>query len=785
MISKNIKPLYLILISLLLIIGKAFAQDHPNYMYVPKALNKYVKASFIEDIYNNNVSLVSLTEKANSTRFWTVYSDRANNTLYTKGGWEKENERPLKLMERVVVKDIKERDGNTWLHVYSKSYKEMGKNPKNHVERGWIKAENVLLSNFALLNNQGIPKKRLMLYSLGEPNEEIQKEHYYYYNQPEVGAKGDENVARKFRIFYVLKKEPGWVLLSKTDKLEGSNEIGDILGWVPRRYTTAWDHRVCYEPASNREAYNTYKNKDLPIFSRKRTLNQFIETGKLQETEVFKTFHVKSERPRPYIMRMPIMNNIGANKKKVVTIQSINEMTNEEEAKIDKKINTLENKQELVNILLVVDATESMSKYLPQIKESITEIIRNNNISDANTSLRFGLAVYRDYPDDSDDFNLVPLTEDHDKVINKLLQTDTHSKDKDLPEAQYQGLVKGIRKAGFNKDNSNVVVLVGDAGNHTNDPEGYTSDKVINALQEYNASMIAFQVINGKAPSYDTFNFDVMNYLTKSAEEYGGVELRETGNKNTYKLVYPGLSEEERSLLRFGRFTYASGDQNIMEPSILKDNITRLVSDYLFTVEKGITILKNMREGNVQGDMNPEMVKWLKDHDFSEEQIGKLQNLGEFTKRGYISKKYYNNDVKAFSPVVFLSSNEKRKIDNTLRKLTKGKMSITERKKALQNTLLEQCKKILGEVSDRQIYDKNMNEIWQIILSIPFTGSSKIKNTLLRNIKSISDKKFRPFYDGFEEAANEFITNDYRNSRFELANQTYYWIPLKDIPGNA
>ena len=120
------------------------------------------------------------------------------------------------------------------------------------------------------------------------------------------------------------------------------------------------------------------------------------------------------------------------------------------------------------------------------------------------------MAVYRDYPDGKNLLDLEPLTFDYDKIIAKVKETKCFSNDKNLPEAMYNGLINGIEKAGFNPSYSNVVVLIGDAGNHEPDPKGNTLEKAINTLYNYEASLIAFQVNYAETSdgTFDKFNFD-------------------------------------------------------------------------------------------------------------------------------------------------------------------------------------------------------------------------------------------------------------------------------------
>ena len=456
-------------------------------------------------------------------------------------------------------------------------------------------------------------------------------------------------------------------------------------------------------------------------------------------------------------------------------------------ANIEDKIQRLQDRRKMINILFVLDATQSMARYIPRVSQSIVRIIEDNRLRDAQTKLRFGLAVYRDYPDSVNKqlFEITPLTANEKTITDKLDELWVGSVAQPMPEAQYYGLINGIQKAGFHPDNSNVAVLIGDCGNHREDPGGFDVDKAVDALVKNNINLTSFQVVYGNHPAYRDFNFDVQDYLRKAAlkqvVDQSLVKLEQSTFENTYKLVYPDLSEENRSLYMFGRFTHASENQP-MDPAILEENIVDALNQYLLNVDNSITIFRNMLEGT--SVIDDAFVEWLRSKGWSEEDIMNLRRMGEITARGYLSTKFPGKQIEVYNPVVFMSSNEKQQIIRMFQELTIGNLSITERKKALQDAFLLQTQKMLGNDSESIILNMTIDEIWGILLAVPFTGSPSIRNMRLSTISQLPDTEFRRFYYDFEKKAKGFIGNDYRRRQFKLGDATYYWIPLEDIPGN-
>ena len=84
------------------------------------------------------------------------------------------------------------------------------------------------------------------------------------------------------------------------------------------------------------------------------------------------------------------------------------------------------------------------------------------------------------------------ISRNTEELIDFLSREDMcKSKDNDLPEALYNGLIN-IEDAGFVERQSNIVVLIGDAGNHYPDPKGIKLADVLGVVKKYDVSFISF-----------------------------------------------------------------------------------------------------------------------------------------------------------------------------------------------------------------------------------------------------------------------------------------------------
>lgn len=775
-----------------LIVPLAYSQNNSatckkyGYLSVPDELSSYCKSSFIEDINNKKISLEDLASTNESC--WQVYSDRAENTLFNNPNGTANGD-VLDFLEMIYVKEVK---GN-WLNVFSAIYDKDRHNIEYNKNRGWIKSKQLILTPYSLLNEKSSPKKAMVLISISNLNPQQVNaallENKFYNKPSATSSNATGQNAKKFDIYFILKEEGGAILLSRTDKLTGSNKQlqSNVPGWIPTANLTFWDTRICLEPSSLTSAYSEYQDKPLPIFDSQSDLANFIKTQNYNKNDVFKKYTLKQQRPNSYEMRMPILNNLDAQSKEVVTIATIgnsNDNSFEERAKLDRKIQEAKSKLENVNVLFVIDATQSMTKYYEPVANSIVKIIENNELKNSTNNLRFGLVIYRDYADNNSVYEIEPLTTDYRKIINKVHTTRCFSADKDLPEAQYNAMERGIKEAGFDANQSNILVLIGDAGNHQPDPKGKNSNSIVNLLYQYQISLIAFQVMNGRDPSFMDFNSDAQDYLRNTAEKYinkSNVKLENVSVKNTFKLKFISGKTNENELYMFGRFTYASGNQ-AMPTSILEKNIVSSFNEYSDVVDNMKSVMEGMSNRN--GVFTPEIIDLLKRKGFNDKDIDLLKQAGDITKSGFTSVNMYGKDNDCFVPVVFLSYDEKETMTDRLQRLVNKKGSTTEKKKRLKDSILDECQKMLGDPNQNNILDKTFDEIWDILLGVPFNGNSTVKKTKLRDLDKLKDETFDEFYSSFEIKAKKFATNQYKDSEFLLADQKFYWIPFKDIPGN-
>lgn len=327
----------------------------------PSEFRAYVKASEMERYYNGgSLDGLNYDYRGAKENCWRVYSDRDDNKLYASPAGL-ETGKVLSLMEMLRVCEV---SGN-WIKVISL---------ESTAEQGWIKAENLVLNSYAILNEHGITRKALVLISLDNTNmsqmqniKDADLDQYKFFTSPVTTQENYKSTETSFSIYYVLKDTRGAMLLSKIDKLDnlGAGTLESI-GWIRDIHVTPWDSKVCLEPQYNNPYSDAYKDVSIPVFHEFGDLNAYLQmnSANVENNKVAMNWEVSNKRINK--MRMPILEHIDTDLKKVATVGYIGEQIELQE-QLKEKYDTekeIDRKQKSrLNVLYVVDATSSLDDY--------------------------------------------------------------------------------------------------------------------------------------------------------------------------------------------------------------------------------------------------------------------------------------------------------------------------------------------------------------------------------------------------------------------------------------
>lgn len=783
------------------LLGHAQPKDKDGHIYIPSELSSYVGTQLMNDLFNGMRSLNSLTY--NTETPWVVFSDRSNNKTMNAPNSTFPFGRELDFMEPLYVTQV----NGSWLKVQKRSERVEGKLIRN-IDVGWLHADKTVLTRYPVLNEFRSTRKAMALISLEDKSiglKELEKlkEQYVLYADP--NGKFKKGISEKFQIYYILKELNGMKLLAGTDELDNNKEAlyVNVAGWMRNTNITNWDSKVCLEPNSGKMIERQYNGKTADVFDSKETLEAWHRSGHTNPHKRVISFPLGDTVLPPSVMRMPILSTPekgGLQTVKVATVGNPNEssITTQQRVKLQEELRELTSKSKDVNVVFVIDGTKSMERYYKSVAASVQKVFDESETLAIGARLRFGAVIYRDYADVPNDYEVFPLTANKDDVEKWLMNVRCYSNDNDIPEAQYNGIIKGLDKVGMKNDQSNVVVLVGDAGNHS--PDKHTLDQATSIISKYNANFISFQVFGDKDDRwYNKFNLDAKKYLvglSKASIKNSSIKpklAKKPHFDNTFEIKFLSSDGNDyTNLYMFGLFTYAP-DRVQMRTEVLEEGIRDALSNYLEQLNVKIQTINGLLSGrNSSQSYDPQIPKIFCEKCCSDTEadynrcVQLLSNMGDFSFIGYTDMKLYGQrDV--YKPVVFLSYKELTSLQTKFSKLSSPLLTNSQ----LRNRMYEAIIGLMKVIKDDPvaiIEEKTLNETWELILGIPFDESNiynDLGNVKIKDLRSNQSQDFKDFLDDVSIKSKSFNATKFKNNSFELSGTQFFWVPLSEFPGNG
>jgi len=772
---------------------------------------------------------------------WMVYSDRSNNKTYsTSNGLT--IFKTIDFLQSFYV--IEEKDG--WIHIFKEAEGTEGSFTlsKNAVDYGWVKTENMLLWRRCLYTNKDVSKKAMLLNTMQSVQSSIKKgesQTVKFFKDPKLIDPTDKQ-SNIFSIFFIFKQYPETgpptsVLLGEKEVASGGIVTDEIWGWVDYKRITGWDHRVSILPNVDQNAINDRKKT-----STKATVLMDVERAKLfqdNKTVTEPQIYWKENQYRTSFlgtyMRFPVLwdskkieENNGIMKVGVMgEIQGVETTVNSYAyAEVQSKINTSRKQLKNINLVFVVDGTSSMSAYFPKIAEAIVQVMKQLDPGDkkGKNSFRFGAVVYRDKEEGEGRLTEVfPLTSNVNEIAVKLQGVKAGDiKDKDPEEAMFYGIKTAIRALSVPEDQTNYMILVGDAGSHNRQDETQVPmQEIVDLLAKYSFNFLAFQVHNpGGSNAYSEFvrqNRDIVEQVSQKAYQRAKNTATAAGGKvpnppkqrmdaNSHKYVMDNAAS-------YGSVYFAIPGQRVA-PETLKKEIIYAVNAAADTTNavleavskaafEGKSIQTAIDDANKKAGAGntatPSSEKvdffasgvWLaiENAKISPEQMKiLLDEHYQMYVTGYTTLRKSNSTTSLWQYDLFYTSDEFFDVKKAFEKLTES-ISAPQRRKLFSEAWRQLLTKSLGERGTEEIGSKTIEEAERMVFGLPGTSEflglklsdlddpAKFSNEKLSIWQSKIDMKLKILNRIWNNAGG----NDKEYS-FDSNDTRYFWVPQTILP---
>ena len=736
---------------------------------------------------------------------WIVYSDRENNPTYQDASCSQPTGKKLKFGDKLYVAKVQGGAAYVFKTNRNVNYPKI----KNADFLGWVPISNLLLWETCPKSKNQIYRKALVVYNPSEDKSTegpINKDPKFF-----LAPSDDANVgladAKSLDILFIMKKVQNgpntYYLLSNQ---YNCRDIGSSLyGWLPSSYITEWDQRLAIEPSSDAAVVRKYKAANLKpaAYSRIEEAQRYFNNSTMGRP-LYTYDKFSTVRMDPLIMRQPILDStINHYIYKVAVTTSIEGSDKgggmgyqERKADVQRKIDALTRMQQHINIIFVIDATNSMKEFYPAISNALKDIKGYEFFSDPKTKslIKIGVVLYRDSKREPEYF---PLNHDIDKLVSFLNDVKTSPDGKDDRVALFNGIETALdcKKMGYNSEHSNYLILLGDAGNNQKDNLGtHWSElcgKLALKLADNKINFLAYQISN-KGSNADA---DYINQVKKMQRDLTAKYVEVTGTQMDYKRVSQSvsklvrLSTGEDDLPIYSMSEYAEPGETKSASVITKAIVSHAQTFYNIISER-ITKYNRLAEGGYRVSSDAEEDAIREELRLSGWDNAKIESTIRFMKQGGVAKfttfapvmtktELASTQYPIYNYVLFFSQDE---LTDLIRDLEKLNNIRGDERKAYQEAVISMGRAMLGDFSQAQINSMDINELMGQIYGVPVNISTlgfKIDEITEKPVEEVKEYivDFRRKLDDLKSAV------DNGEGRFEKNGTFYYWISTDVMPG--
>jgi virulence-associated protein VapD len=762
--------------------------------------DRYKKPTF-----ESNVDYSPTT--ALSSQNWSVWIDRTGVT--TKNG------STPKFMDRFLVVDEKD----NMIHIVSEDASfssSMGEFMTEPQDYGWVDKSVCVLSPNALYSSKTNFRMKIMTITTPEQMmgdmERIKDgaKKLAFFDTPTATAPNDKETPL-FEFFYILKKEGNRYMVCKKDNISRGRSVDFVNGWVDIPSVQLWDQRQALEPNWDPEASRERQKMNVrsSIFSNEAQAKRFA-AARQNGDSAFWNDDRYTRRYSPYWKRLPIFNQTGNIVETAVVSDLVIEgnkgdtvikkVKGDDMLKIQEMLNEQIDKARRINLVFVIDGTQSMDKYFGSVRRAVLQSA--SAMQNSVNIFRYGAVIYRDYEKpDRDSCYLVQRLTDYGQFTRFINSVDANDKscwDQSTSEGMYLGLkkVENVLR-GFEKQ-TNIIILIGDSG----DREGtgrITEADVMPMLKQFNCSILAMQVHNNTDQSYEDFRLQVRDLGLSNAQgisdilkqKYGTLNLTSLNNKPRW--IQNSNGNRTLFNLQFtpvnGAFQYVPRGQEI-SPEVAEAEVKRIITltdirnDSLITgLRKLLTIVPE--DLNKESGLTQEAIQLLMKAGFSADQINILRQKNyQFMLRGMTPIKVDSVASKVYNYVLFLDQVEFDDLQTTLNKIFEEGQTAYKRREKLKNSWQEILRLNYGATPE-EIADKSLAELMKLITGLPSLNPllNKYKMNDLTDVNKVSDAEFDDMVNDIKKKRDGLIRLSGNKEFLFLSNdRAWYWIPQSYLP---
>jgi len=724
----------------------------------------------------------NLTENA-----WIVYAISKGITVYEEPSFssQKINTTDIQFMEDFYVADIR---GDFMLLIYTGDdlnnrdlvIPDKIRNNRSVIKHssrsdgyiGWVNIDDLLLWDICPRTKDGIFKKVAIAKDVDLMSASTAQSMPQLYNNSEC-KKDEENIRylNAFEFYFLLKKnQDGNALVYSSYILSDNMKDEAYVGWIRYGEFIDWNTRVCWEPAFegslNDYAYTFQSEDDAYDYN----MHNLRSSSKLDGKRKSAQFEPRS----PVInFKTPVaLLSVLANKTEGSLIDYV---------EMQKQLKQMENSLNKINLVFVMDATNSMKSCFTAMSNAVAEIA--NYRYGEGSNVRFGAVIFRNYKDKASGglIESYPLTSDPQNMVDYLKNVKCYSVSKDPQEAMFKGLTYAADNMGLNSDESNYIILISDVSSKSPDAEGWDVRKVADKLAKKKINLVAFQARSQEDAVYQDFGSQMEDVITNTLRQLGYPYNHITYNGQSQISIYSQKNPPTKWPLRPMGYKIKNSNDKVVRESELQNMATDIIKTFIQTTQKNI--------GDLKGKVSSGEITTLFDQSICDELIRKqiiqkCEDLrGAIKVAGYAKRE--NNGRAMFTPCVYMADKELENFIRDLSTATTG--SSSNRRGKLQQVIKKMVLSYTGQKFTADAIDLDFGKIMKEVEKECGYHFYQDVKTHVENPDALDDSQVEVIVRRLKNNITTLqnLQNDKSTYKEESKGRhytRYYYILLRDMP---
>ena len=744
----------------------------------PEILNKnLLKLSDLEKEFKPNINS-KWGQKKTVNNYWEAWSDRHDNTTYKKPRGTEPFER-LDFGEKVIIAKI---DGD-WALVYQDArtdkFPAISPTAKS---KGWIELDKLLLWKSCPADDRGVLQKALIAFNLNKigQNEKMEARRYW----SPVDNRQSDALKMDMNFYYVMKVYTDGnderSLLCKQSDFTGNN----LYGWVNKKNYAPWNQRTCLEPNWDPEYVESHKGQKAYVYNSDQLSDDSYATfwtfgtsnGDPDRSMMYRMKHSQLRFP---ILSQPVNNAVHCTSFADRTGSS--NQTGGFSGDITDEVNSKSHKMQHMNIILAIEATTEMSKYMPAIQAALASC---SSYASQGITAKVGAVLYRGDADQEDGIDIVPLTKPDDA---RLLATINAEKANGTLTGNERSVAlpsgieaaTDINKMGFDKDERNLLLIIGNRGASSED-NTLESPQLLKRLTDNKIQMMSIQVMRNATGSWARYTDQVNKLITENVNaQYKSIgdEAKFATSRNNDGYSFKSTNRES---VYFASTRYGSMGQG-MAPA----DVTRYIQNGIAGFAKTIVTYHNTFEQAVNDiEFYPEFLKSI----LGVGNYAKWKELKAISAFGGYAKMQDSDGKNLWHCILYLSSGELEDLVKKLQRTSEAAQLRSQDRTHYLNAMRALLKAQLPEKTEKEIEAMSADDIQEAIygLNVP-TASMNLKKYSIKDLANSSVVNNAEYFEILNNFASKYeelrrLQNSGYKYRVEVNNVFYYWIPIEDLP---